>query len=121
MSIRPWTKWFLIAFAASTLAGCVSAPKIDWPARVGNYTYDQAVRDFGPPDKSAKLSDGSVVADWLERPAETIVTPEPYFAPPGCYFGPFSPTYTETRVPPLFLRLTFGPDGRLAQFKESAR
>ena len=46
-----------IVFAALLLAGCVT-PKIDWAARVGNYTYDQAVMDFGPPDKSAKLSDG---------------------------------------------------------------
>jgi hypothetical protein len=121
MNIRVWTKWLLPALAAAALAGCVTTPKIDWAARVGNYTYDQAVKDFGPPDKFAKLSDGTTVAEWLERPGQIIVAPEPYFLPPGCYFGPLTPTYSETRVPPLYLRLTFDPDGRLKQFKERVR
>src|SRR6185295_2792300 len=49
------------------LAGCASTPKVDWNARVGNFTYDQAVAEMGPPDKSTKLSDGSTVADWITR------------------------------------------------------
>lgn len=47
--------------------GCKSTPKIDWNSRVGNYTYDQAVAELGPPDKSAKLSDGKTVADWIRH------------------------------------------------------
>ena len=49
------------------LAGCATKPKIDWASRVGNYTFDQTVTELGPPDRSAKLSDGSVVAEWLTR------------------------------------------------------
>src|SRR5437879_3047621 len=48
-------------------AGCQTAPKVDWNSRVGAYTYDQAVSDLGPPDKSAKLSDGKTVAEWVTR------------------------------------------------------
>src|ERR1051326_6443412 len=48
-------------------AGCQTAPKIDWDSRVGTHTYDQAVSDLGPPDKSAKLSDGKTVAEWISR------------------------------------------------------
>jgi hypothetical protein len=46
------------------VGGCVTQ-KIDWSARVGNYTYAQAVMELGPPDKSAKLTDGTVVATGL--------------------------------------------------------
>ena len=120
MNLRGRTIWFLPLLAAA-LAGCVTAPRIDWTARVGNYTYDQAVTDFGPPDKAAKLSDGATVVEWLERPEQVVITTTPYFAPPGAYFAPVAPVYSATRFPPVFLRLTFAPDGRLAQFKKFAR
>jgi hypothetical protein len=50
-----------------TFAGCKSTPKVDWNSRVGSYTYDQAVAELGPPDKFARLSDGSAVAEWIKR------------------------------------------------------
>ncbi len=57
---------FVILFLAVTfVAGCKTAPPIDWNSRVGTYTFDQAVTDFGPPDKQAKLSDGKTVAEWI--------------------------------------------------------
>jgi hypothetical protein len=107
-------------FAALLLAGCVT-PKIDWAARVGNYTYDQAVMEFGPPDKSAKLSDGSTVAEWLTRRGQVVVAPEPCFVQPGWYFAPPAPMYSETYVPARFLRLAFDANGRLNTWKEFAR
>jgi len=101
-------------------AGCVTQ-KVDWQARVGQYTHDQAILDLGPPDKSAKLSDGTIVNEWLTSRGHIIVAPEPYFLEPGCYFGPATPSYTETYVPDYFLRLTFGPDGKLRSWKTFAR
>ena len=114
-------KWLAPTLAALVLAGCVTMPKIDWAARVGNYTCDQAVMELGPPDKSAKLTDGTTVADWLTRRGQTIIAPEPYFAPPGCYYGSFTPMYSETYVPARYLRLTFGADGKLTAWKEFTR
>ena len=35
---------------ALLVAGCAST-KINWNARVGEYTFDQAVLDYGPTDK----------------------------------------------------------------------
>jgi hypothetical protein len=110
-------KWLVPLLAALLSTGCAS-PKIDWSARVGNYTYDQAVLDMGPPDKSATLTDGVVVADWMTHRAETIVAPEPYFLSPGSYFGPLTPVRTETHVPARYLRLTFGADGKLKTWKK---
>ena len=110
----------LALLAAFLFAGCVTQ-KVDWQARVGQYTQDQAIMDMGPPDKSAKLSDGTVVDEWLTEPSHVIVAPEPYFLEPGCYFGPATPSYTETCVPDYFLRLTFGPDGKLKTWKQFAK
>src|SRR5208282_3567728 len=95
-----------VIISAFLLAGCVT-PRIDWVARVGNYTYDQAVMEFGPPDKSAKLSDGTTVAEWLTQRGQVVVAPGPYFGPPGYYYGPVAPMYSETYVPARFLRLAF--------------
>ena len=109
-----------ILLATLMLAGCAT-PKIDWPARVDHYTYDQAVTEFGPPDKSARLSDGSTVAEWILQRGQVIAAPEPYFVPPGCYFGPLTPMYSETYVPARYLRLTFGADGQLKTWRKFAR
>jgi len=57
----------LLALAITFVVSCKSTPPTDWPARVGTYTYDQAVTALGPPDKQAKLTDGDTVADWVTR------------------------------------------------------
>ncbi len=108
------------AMAALVLAGCVTTCNVDWPARVGNYTYDQAVAELGPPDKSTRRADGTVVADWLMHRAENVSAPEPYLLPPGTYFGPLTPMYSETSVPAQYLRLIFGANGKLKSWKEIA-
>ena len=110
----------LFAFLAVLFAGCATEPKINWQARIGIYTYDQAVKDFGPPDKFAKLSDGTTVSEWLLRRGEIVQTPEPYFYPPG-YFGPIGPAYSQSYFPARFLRLTFGADGKLLAEKEFSK
>ena len=51
----------------AVLIGCKSTPKVDWDNRIGHYTYDQAVADLGVPDKTATLSDGRIVAEWITR------------------------------------------------------
>jgi hypothetical protein len=112
--------WPAMALVALVLAGCVTTSNIDWTARLGNYTYDQAVVELGPPDKVKTLTDGIVVAEWLTRHAQTVSAPEPYLLPPGTYFGPLTPMYSETTVPAQYLRLTFGADGKLKSWKEIA-
>ena len=119
--VRTRRRWLVLALLALGLAGCVTTPQIDWRARIGNYTYDQAVMELGPPDKSATLTDGTIVADWLTRHAQVVSAPEPYLLPPGCYFGPLTPMHSETWVPARYLRLTFGADGKLKAWKEVAR
>ena len=50
---------FLAVLAALVFAGCATGPKIDWAARVGHFTYNQAVLELGPPDKVAQLDNAS--------------------------------------------------------------
>ncbi len=114
---------FAVAAAlAALLAGCATQ-KIDWAARVNNYTYDQAVMEFGPPDRQAKLQDGTVVAEWLTRRGYRYAHPiGGFYGPYGpWYYGPFYPSYIDTYTPDYFMRLVFTPDGKLKDWKKFAR
>ena len=115
----------LPALALAALLSACSTTKIDWNSRVGVYTYDQAVVDLGPPDKSAKLSDGTVVADWLTRRGRSGGTMGMYYGPAYYprYHGyyPVAPYDYDPPSPDYFLRLTFGPDGKLQTWKKFVR
>lgn len=105
---------------AFLVAGCSSTPRIDWESRVGAYTHDDAIRELGPPEKSAPLSDGSIVADWIEARGMRTATGYP---------GPWHPygrrAWSGTGVyvldppaPDRFLRLTFNPQGKLDSWRK---
>ena len=100
------------ACATLWLAGCATQ-RVDWTARVGHYTYEQAVLEMGPPERQAKLADGTVVGEWLVNRGYTYVygAPGPY----GPFYGGSVSAYT---APSRFLRLTFGPTGQLAEWKK---
>ena len=55
----------ILALVVAFIVGCQTTKPVDWNSRVGNYTFDQAVTELGPPDKQAKLSDGKTVAEWI--------------------------------------------------------
>jgi hypothetical protein len=113
-SISPGFSAFLLVLAI-VLAGCASTPKVDWNSRVGILTYDQAVLDLGPPDRSSKLEDGTMVADWFHvgSGGGVSVGVGAGVSTLGVYGGPTFSSGESTRV----LRLTFGPEGKLAGFK----
>jgi hypothetical protein len=98
-------------FAALFIAtGCVTN-KVDWNARVGHYTFDQAVTELGPPDKQARLSDGRNVAEWVTRHyVGSSVVGTGYYGYPGGvgYVQSVGPNTYETE-----LRLTFNTNSVL--------
>jgi hypothetical protein len=100
------------------VAGCSSTPPVDWNSRIGNYTYDQAVADLGPPDKTAKLTDGKTVADWITHHHGSVG-----FGMGTAYYGGHNAVGTgvgtSTGYADRVLRLTFGPDGKLLEFKKN--
>jgi osmotically-inducible protein OsmY len=111
------TAWFsLITF----LTGCATQ-KVDWNARVGTYTYYQAVVDMGPPTKQAKLEDGTLVAEWETQRgyAQTSYVGGGYYGRYG-YHGGYAPMPVTTVSPTYFIRLTFAPDGKLQSWKRVA-
>jgi hypothetical protein len=113
-------------FAAAMLAffilvGCATTQKIDWPSRVGNYTYDQAVAEYGRPVGSARSADGGTIADWLIQRGHGRPAPAARFGARGGVAGSLMPTMAEPYVPDYYMRLVFGPDARLKEHKEFAR
>jgi hypothetical protein len=97
--------------ALFVVAGCATN-KVDWNARIGHYTFDQAVTEFGPPDKQARLSDGRNVAEWVTRhyPASSLAVGTGFYGYPGGvgYVQTVGPNAYETR-----LRLTFNTNNIL--------
>lgn len=109
-----------LVLGVALLAGC--ATRIDWAARVGNYTFDQVVTEIGPPDKQATLKDGTMVAEWLTRRGGTstyIGGYYGYYSPYWC--GPYYSPYISTQYPDYFLRLTFDSSGHLQAWKKFSR
>ena len=118
-----WTVGLNMLLMAVLLAGCATRPRIDWSSRVGNYTYDQAVLELGPPDKMATLTDGTRVAEWLTfrgRSGGYGASFGPHFYHPY-FYGPPVAFYSEPPSPDRFLRLTFAPDGRLLDWRKVYR
>jgi hypothetical protein len=110
----------LMALLALMFSGCATTKKVDWNSRVGNYTYDQAVTELGPPDKQTTLSDGKTVADWVSHSrggASLGFGVGSFGRSGGMGVGvsqPVGSSYND-RV----LRLTFGPDKKLVSWKKN--
>ncbi len=101
---------WLAGLLALLATACTTPPKIDWDARVGNFTFDQAVQEMGPPEKKASLTDGTLVADWLVMRGRS--NPIYHSFPDGRVIR------TEgARDPDRLLRLAFAPDGKLKEWK----
>ena len=73
----------VLVLLAGFAAACKTTPPINWDARVGTYTYNQAVTDLGPPDRQAKLTDGKNVCKWV-----TARTTGPSFGVGTGFYGP---------------------------------
>jgi len=102
---------------ALALMGCASHPKVDWNSRIGSFTYDQAVLELGPPAAHTRLDDGTVVAEWFLSHGSQFsfgVGTGFYGSSTGVGVG-----QSVTTTPPgNYLRLVFGPDGRLREWKK---
>ena len=111
-----FSRWRLLILPLLFLMGCSTTPKIDWAGRIGIYTLDQAILDFGPPDREARLTDGTVVAEWLTGRGWQRGYAAPNLGYPYGMWPPY-PAYFESYTPDRFLRLVFGPDGRLKDWR----
>lgn len=106
-----------LVFWWGTVAGCATKQKAQWEDRVGNYRYDDAVKEFGPPDKKETTGDGTLVTEWTLHHRQVYTTP-------GVGMGWGWPGrwgwgggYDINSTPEVALQLHFGPDGRLLTWK----
>ena len=110
----------LLAALVMLNAGCASTPKPDWNQRVGNYTFDDAVRELGPPVNSTRLQDGSTVAEWFLKYGSQMsfgFGTSVYGGGGGVGVG------QSVTAPPKghYLRLIFGPEGKLQSWEKFQR
>jgi hypothetical protein len=105
--------------------GCASGPKtsvkdIDWRSRMGTYTYEQALAEFGEPNVIGESSEGRT-AEWVLQQSLPVTF--------GFGFGTGSyGDHTSTGVgvgtsvspPPSgeYLRLRFDKDDKLAEWSK---
>ncbi len=108
----------LIALFSIALTGCSSKPKAaDWNQRIGQYSFDDAVREMGPPFSSTTLQDGGTLAEWFLKPG-----PQLSFGLGTGMAGSHSAVGVSQGVaiptPGHYLRLTFGPDHQLQRWEK---
>ena len=99
------------------VTGCASKPKVDWDSRIGNFTYDQAVLELGPPAANTRLDDGTIVADWfLKYGSQFSFGIGTGFSSGGGGVGVGQSVSTTPAG--HYLRLVFAPDGKLRQWQK---
>ena len=118
--------WMGVLIGILILTGCKTAPKIDWQSRIGQWTYDDVVKDMGPADKRETLSDGTKVAEWQVQKGTTV----PRYEMIGYYDDFAYPNYpyqrgslirsryyqgyrADVHFPDRAVRMIFKPDGTL--------
>jgi hypothetical protein len=116
-ALRPLATWLGLLLGLLLLTGCASR-KIDWNARVGTYTFDQAVIELGPPAKQARLTDGTLVAEWQTQRGYTQAYYTPYYGYRSRYYGGYYATPIISSSPDVFLRLTFDAAGKMIAWKK---
>ncbi len=108
----------ILALAVALMAGCKTTKPVDWNARVGSYTFDQAVTDLGPPDKQTTLSDGQLVAQWItHRNGGSSFSVGTGFYTGGVGVGVGQTT--GSAYPDRILTLTFGTNYVLTAFSKN--
>jgi hypothetical protein len=109
----------VVALLVMVLLGisCASTPKVNWDSRVGNYTFDQAVLEMGPPERASELSDGTKVAEWfLKRGSSMSVGVGTGFYGSGSRVGVGQSVVTGPSG--QYLRLTFAAGGVLSRWEK---
>ena len=106
------------------LAGsCISGPRVtvedsEWGARIGKYTYQEALSELGEPQLIGESSEGKI-AEWVLRQSVPFSIG---FGFGGSGYGHHSSTGggvgTSVSPPPSgeYLRLRFDRDGKLAEW-----
>jgi hypothetical protein len=120
MKMNPVVKFSLPAvllLAITLVTGCATTNPVDWNSRVGHYTYNQAISEFGLPNRQVKLSDGKTVSKWFVQPpvGPRFNSGMSYYGNTGFGAGQTIETSHTDRV----LQLTFGTNGTLIDWSKN--
>lgn len=110
--------WLASLAAVSFLLGCATPSSVNWDQRIGTYTWDDALAEFGTPTRITELTGGVRAAEWIwpRTQVETVAPPPPTYE----RGQPSSPTQTYgTTAPDKILKLSFTPDGKLMDWKRN--
>ena len=119
----------LLTGAVMALAGCSSTPKtppkpnpskVNWSERIGSYTYDEALSDLGKPAVAGESNEGRF-AEWiLHRSPQVSFGFGVGSGSFGSHGGVGVGAGTTVSPPPSgeYLRLEFGPDGKLRSWSK---
>ncbi len=115
--LRSWVGMLGLAVWLGTGTGCASRHTAKWEDRVGEYQYDDAVKEFGPPDKKETTGDGTLVTEWTLQRQHVYTTPGVGmgWGWRGRWGGMVG--YDINSTPEVVLQLHFAPDGRLLTWK----
>lgn len=104
---------FITGLSLILLLSCTSRQGPDWNGRIGTYTFDHAVTELGPPDRSTDLSNGHRVSEWDRNHRNSHIS----FGLGTGYYRRGTSIGFGTTVAPYYgvevLRLTFDKDGIL--------
>lgn len=109
---------FLGLGACALWVGCATSQQAQWGHRVGSLTYEQAVTELGPPNKTNSVTDGGMIAQWVTG----RTTGSAFNAADDVSSGPFAGYRANaSRMPGHVLALEFGPDHKLVQWAKVVR
>jgi hypothetical protein len=120
MKMNPVVKFSLPAvllLAITLVTGCTTTKPVDWNSRVGHYTYNQAISEFGLPNRQTKLSDGKVESKWFVQPpvGPRFNSGMSYYGDTGFGAGQTIGTSRNDQM----LQLTFDPNGKLTAWSKN--
>jgi hypothetical protein len=107
----------ILFLAVAFMAGCKTPTSVDWNSRVGSYTFDQAVADYGSPGKQTKLSDGKTVDQWITLHGSNGLSMGGGFN--NNNYGMGAGQTMAQSYKDHVLELTFGPDGKLVSWAKN--
>ena len=107
-------KLLFLSLLVLLISGCKAKTGQNWDQSVGEATYDDIVRQLGPPERETTLSDGARVGDWFLRRGPTTST-----------FQSFPNTLMTMghlhEFPDSLLRFSFDKDGVMREWKRVYR
>jgi hypothetical protein len=115
--------WLSFMVLALLTGSCASGPtanvkSIDWKSRIGTYSYEEALAEFGEPNVFGETSEG-MYAEWVLRQSPMVSFG---FGFGGVGYGHHSSTGvgvgTSVSPPPSgeYLHLKFDKDGTLTEW-----